>query len=203
MQTSVKFILHTMQTSVKFTLRAIQLCKLRIYHHNNYYLRFILMKDIYQYSAKDNQGNETKLSNYQGEVLLIVNTASNCGFTPQYQGLQNLYQQYQTQGFEVLAFPCNQFKQQEQGSDEDIRQFCDLHFNIKFPLFEKIEVNGENSHPLYKYLKEQAPGILGSKAIKWNFTKFLVNKKGHVIKRYAPTTKPEDISADIALELTK
>jgi len=161
------------------------------------------MKNIYQFNAKDSQGDDVELSSYQGKVLLIVNTASNCGFTPQYQGLQNLYQQHQAEGLEVLAFPCNQFKQQEQGSDEDIRQFCDLRFNIKFPLFSKIEVNGDNAHPLYNYLKEQAPGILGSKSIKWNFTKFLINREGLAVKRYAPTTKPEDIAADIAIELSK
>jgi len=129
--------------------------------------------------------------------MLITNTASACGFTPQYQGLQTLYQQYQEQGLEVLAFPCNQFKQQESGSDEEIKQFCDLHFNIKFPLFSKIDVNGDNAHPLFTYLKEQAPGLLGSKGIKWNFTKFLINREGKVIKRYAPSTKPEAIEADI------
>jgi len=161
------------------------------------------MKDIYQFSAASSQDDDIQLSSYQGKVLLIVNTASNCGFTPQYQGLQNLYQQYQTQGLEVLAFPCNQFKQQEQGSNEDIRQFCDLRFNIKFPLFSKIDVNGDNAHPIYTFLKEQAPGLLGSKGIKWNFTKFLINRKGHVVRRYAPTTKPEDISADIETELAK
>lgn len=153
--------------------------------------------NIYQFSAKDTAGETIELSNYENKVLLIVNTASDCGFTPQYQGLQTLYQKHQTQGFEVLAFPCNQFKQQEKGSNEEIKQFCDLRFNIKFPLFSKIDVNGSNSHPLYTYMKDQAPGLLGSKGIKWNFTKFLVNKEGKVIRRYAPTTKPADIEADI------
>ena len=129
--------------------------------------------------------------------MLIGNTARGCGFTHQYKGLQELYQNHQAQGFEVLAFPCNQFKQQEKGSDEEIKQFCDLRFNIKFPLFSKIDVNGDNTHPLFNFLKTQAPGILGSKGIKWNFTKFLVNKEGKVIKRYAPSTKPEAIEADI------
>lgn len=153
--------------------------------------------NIYQFSAKNNIGESIELASYQGKVMLIVNTASDCGFTPQYQGLQTLYQQHQTQGLEILAFPCNQFKQQENGSDEEIKQFCDLRFNIKFPLFSKIDVNGDNAHPLFTYLKTQAPGILGSKGIKWNFTKFLINREGMVIKRYAPSTKPEAIEADI------
>jgi glutathione peroxidase len=152
---------------------------------------------IYQFSAKNNAGESLELANYQGKVMLIVNTASDCGFTPQYKGLQTLYQQHQEQGLEVLAFPCNQFKQQESGNDEEIKQFCDLRFNIKFPLFSKIDVNGDNAHPLFTYLKNNAPGILGSKGIKWNFTKFLVNREGEIVKRYAPTTKPEDIEADI------
>jgi len=153
--------------------------------------------NIYQFSAKSNVGEPVELANYQGKVLLVVNTASDCGFTPQYQGLQTIYQQHQKNGLEVLAFPCNQFKQQEKGSDEEIKQFCDLNFNISFPLFSKIDVNGDNAHPLFSYLKEQAPGILGSKGIKWNFTKFLVNRDGEVVSRYAPSTKPEDIEADI------
>lgn len=155
------------------------------------------MSDIFQFSAKDNAGDVVELSTYKDNVLLIVNTASDCGFTPQYKGLQDLYQKHQAEGFAVLAFPCNQFKQQEKGSNEEIKQFCDLRFNIKFPLFSKIDVNGDNTHPLFDYLKSQAPGILGSKNIKWNFTKFLVNKEGKVVKRYAPTTKPEAIEADI------
>jgi glutathione peroxidase len=153
--------------------------------------------NIYQFTAKSNAGESVELASYKGKVMLIVNTASDCGFTPQYQGLQTLYQEYQAQGFEVLAFPCNQFKQQESGSDEDIKQFCDLRFNIKFPLFSKIDVNGDKAHPLFTYLKEQAPGLLGSTGVKWNFTKFLTNREGEVIKRYAPSTKPEAIKADI------
>lgn len=156
-----------------------------------------MSNDIYQFSAKDNSGKTIELASYKNKVMLIVNTASDCGFTPQYKGLQELYQKHQTQGLAILAFPCNQFKQQEKGSDEEIKQFCDLHFNIKFPLFSKIDVNGENTHPLFTFLKSQAPGILGSKVIKWNFTKFLVNKQGQVIKRYAPTTNPAAIAADI------
>lgn len=156
-----------------------------------------MTNDIYQFTAKDNAGESVDLAHYKNKVMLIVNTASDCGFTPQYKGLQDLYQKHQAQGLEVLAFPCNQFKQQEKGSNEEIKQFCDLRFNIKFPLFSKVDVNGDNTHPLFTFLKSQAPGILGSKGIKWNFTKFLVNKEGKVIKRYAPTTKPEAIESDI------
>jgi len=160
-------------------------------------LGIMTMSNIYQFSAQDINNKTVELTQFNDKVMLIVNTASGCGFTPQYEGLQKLYTQLSTQGFEVLAFPCNQFKKQESGTNAEIQQFCDLRFNIKFPLFDKIEVNGDNAHPLFTYLKQQAPGILGSKSIKWNFTKFLVNRQGEVIKRYAPTTKPEDITADI------
>ncbi|PKG82214.1 glutathione peroxidase [Colwellia sp. 75C3] len=155
------------------------------------------MSNIYQFSVQNNQQETVELTQFTDKVVLIVNTASNCGFTPQYQGLQSLHDSFQAKGFEVLAFPCNQFKQQEAGSNEEIQQFCDLRFNIKFPLFNKIDVNGDNAEPLFNYLKNEAPGILGSKSIKWNFTKFLVNRQGEVVKRYAPTTKPEAITADI------
>ncbi|PKI16001.1 glutathione peroxidase [Colwellia sp. 12G3] len=155
------------------------------------------MTNIYQFSVKNIQQETIELAQFTDKVMLIVNTASNCGFTPQYQGLQSLHDSFQAKGFEVLAFPCNQFKQQEAGSNEEIQQFCDLRFNIKFQLFNKIDVNGANADPLFNYLKEEAPGILGSKSIKWNFTKFLVNRQGEVVKRYAPTTKPEAITADI------
>ncbi len=155
------------------------------------------MSNIYQFSVLNNKQEKVELTDYKEQVLLIVNTASHCGFTPQYKGLQSLHDSLKIKGFEVLAFPCNQFKQQESGSNEEIQQFCDLQFNIKFPLFDKVEVNGNNAEPLFNYLKQQAPGILGSKSIKWNFTKFLVNRQGKVVKRYAPTTKPEAIKADI------
>ncbi len=156
-----------------------------------------MTQNIYELNATNNKNEDINFSTYQDKILLIVNTASACGFTPQYKGLQALYEKLHNQGLEILAFPCNQFKKQEQGSNEEIQKFCDLQFNIKFPLFNKIEVNGDNTHELFKYLKAQAPGILGSESIKWNFTKFLVNRKGEVIKRYAPTTKPEAIEADI------
>ncbi|TYK64712.1 glutathione peroxidase [Colwellia echini] len=160
------------------------------------------MSNIYQFSVQNNKNETVELNKFSDKVLLIVNTASNCGFTPQYQGLQTLHDTFHDKGFEVLAFPCNQFKKQESGSNEEIQQFCDLRFNIKFPLFNKVDVNGTNAEPLFSYLKQQAPGILGSKSIKWNFTKFLVNRQGEVIKRYAPTTKPEDIRSDIEKLLT-
>ena len=157
-----------------------------------------MTQTIYTFGAENFKNEVIDFAKYQGKTLLIVNTASACGFTPQYAGLEALYQQYKDQGFEVLAFPCNQFGKQEKGDNTEIKQFCDLNFNISFELFSKIEVNGENTHPLYQHLKSEAPGILGSKGIKWNFTKFLVNNQGQVIKRYSPTTKPADIAADIA-----
>tara|TARA_B100000767_G_C19655393_1_gene488641 strand:+ start:389 stop:880 length:492 start_codon:yes stop_codon:yes gene_type:complete len=152
---------------------------------------------IYQFDAINNRGESVALSDFKGKVLLIVNTASACGFTPQYAGLEQLHKDHQAQGLQVLAFPCNQFGKQEKGSNDEIKGFCDLNFNISFPLMDKIEVNGDNTHPLYEYLKKSAPGILGSKNIKWNFTKFLINKQGEVVKRYAPTTKPAQLVNDI------
>jgi glutathione peroxidase len=152
---------------------------------------------IYQFSADDYRGEKVELSKYIGKVALIVNTASECGFTSQYKGLQALHDKYKDQGLEVLAFPCNQFKKQEKGSNTEIKQFCDLHFNIKFDLFSKIDVNGPNALPLFNFLKEQAPGILGSQSIKWNFTKFLVNKEGEVVKRFGSITKPHQLENDI------
>jgi len=152
---------------------------------------------IYKFSAENYKGETVSLADYKDKVVLIVNTASNCGFTPQYKGLQELYAKYQDKGFEVLAFPCNQFKQQEKGSNEEIKSFCDLHFNISFPLFGKIDVNGDNAHPLYKYIKSEAPGLLGSEKVKWNFTKFLVNRQGEVVKRFSSFTKPTALTRDI------
>lgn len=152
---------------------------------------------LYQFDATLNNGENINFEAYQGKVLLIVNTASKCGFTPQYEGLQSIYNEYKEQGFEVLGFPCDQFGHQEPGSDTEIQEFCSLNFNVNFPLFKKIEVNGANTAPIYQYLKEAAPGVMGSKSIKWNFTKFLVNKQGKVIKRYASTTKPADMINDI------
>ena len=142
-------------------------------------------------------GEMQNLSEYAGSVVLIVNTASKCGFTPQYEGLESIYQDYKDKGLVILGFPCNQFGKQEQGADSEIGAFCQKNYGVSFPMFSKIEVNGPNAAPLYNELKQAAPGVMGTKGIKWNFTKFLVNKQGEVVKRYAPTTKPEDIKADI------
>jgi glutathione peroxidase len=157
---------------------------------------------IYDLSATLNNGKEKKLSAYKGNVLLIVNTASKCGFTPQYEGLQQLYGKYHDQGFEILAFPCDQFGHQEPGSDTEIKSFCDINYGVEFPLFSKIDVNGDNTHPLYKFLKSEKGGLIGD-SIKWNFTKFLVDKLGNVVERYAPTTPPERIGPDVEKLLAK
>lgn len=152
---------------------------------------------IYQHTVTSNTGDAIPLEHYAGKTLLIVNTASKCGFTPQYKGLESLYKKYKDRGFEVLGFPCDQFGHQEPGSDDEIAQFCEMNFGVSFSLFKKVDVNGADEDPLFTELKNRAPGLLGSKRIKWNFTKFLVNDKGDVIKRYAPTMKPEDIEKDI------
>ena len=155
------------------------------------------MTTVLDFSAVRANGEDTALSKFSGKVLLIVNTASKCGFTPQYKGLESLQKSYGERGFSVLAFPCNQFGGQEPGNEAEIQSFCDLNYKTSFPLFSKIEVNGAASHPLFIHLKEQTPGVLGSKRIKWNFTKFLVNQQGEVVRRYAPSTKPEAIAGDI------
>ena len=153
---------------------------------------------LYEHPITLNNGEQTTLEQYKGKVLLIVNTASKCGFTPQYEGLETLYKKYHDNGFEILGFPCDQFGHQEPGSDKDIAQFCSLNFGVSFPLFKKINVNGPDANPLFEELKNEVPGLLGTKRIKWNFTKFLVNAQGKVLKRYAPTVKPEAIEKDIA-----
>jgi glutathione peroxidase len=155
------------------------------------------MTTVFDFTAQDIAGKDIDLSAYRGKVLLIVNTASKCGFTPQYKGLQALFEKYRERGLEVLGFPCNQFGHQEPGDEAAISEFCELNFGVDFPLFGKIDVNGDNAHPLYRHLKEEAPGLLGSKAVKWNFTKFLVNRDGKVVKRYAPTDKPESLAKDV------
>jgi glutathione peroxidase len=155
------------------------------------------MTTVFDFTAQDIAGKDVDLSQYSGKVLLIVNTASKCGFTPQYKGLQSVFEKYRERGFEVLGFPCNQFGHQEPGDEAQISEFCELNFGVDFPLFGKIDVNGDDAHPLYRHLKEEAPGLLGSKAVKWNFTKFLVNRDGQVVKRYAPTDKPEALAKDI------
>jgi|TARA_Y100001001_G_scaffold111887_1_gene109467 glutathione peroxidase len=153
---------------------------------------------LYEHAITLNNGEQTTLEQYKDKVLLIVNTASKCGFTPQYEGLESLYNKYNDKGFEILGFPCDQFGHQEPGSDEDIAQFCSLNFGVSFPLLKKTNVNGPDANPLFEELKNEAPGLLGTKRIKWNFTKFLVNAQGKVLKRYAPTVKPEAIEKDIA-----
>jgi glutathione peroxidase len=160
-------------------------------------------KNIYDFKVKDIDGKEVSLSDYEGKVILIVNTASKCGFTPQYEGLQEIYTAHKDKGFVVLGFPCNQFRGQEPGSESDIKNFCTENYGVDFPMFSKIDVNGDNADPLYVYLKEAATGFLGTENIKWNFTKFLINKKGEVIDRYAPVTKPKSIEEDILAELAK
>ena len=155
------------------------------------------MKTIYDFIIKDIHNKTILLSIYKDRVLLIVNTASKCGFTPQYEELEELYQKYKDDGLVILGFPSNQFLSQEPLSDDEISKFCTLNYEVSFPMFAKIEVNGDDTEPLYKYLKSQAKGILGSEAIKWNFTKFLIDKNGNVIKRYAPVTSPKDIEKDI------
>jgi glutathione peroxidase len=142
-------------------------------------------------------GASQKVADYAGKVLLIVNVASKCGFTPQYAGLEGLQKRFSGQGFEVLGFPCDQFGHQEPGDEAEIKQFCTLNYGVSFPMFAKIEVNGADAHPLYRYLKKAAPGLLGTEAIKWNFTKFLIGRDGKVLKRYAPNDKPGDIAADV------
>ena len=152
---------------------------------------------VYQFNANTLSGEEVSLDTYKGKVLLIVNTASKCGLTPQYEGLEALYKELNSDGLEILGFPCNQFGKQEPGDSTEIASFCLKNYGVSFPMFEKIDVNGDDAHPLYKYLKGEAKGLLGSEAIKWNFTKFLINKEGEVVERYAPTTPPEKIKADI------
>jgi glutathione peroxidase len=154
------------------------------------------MTTLQDFSARSIDGRDIDLSEFQGQVVLVVNTASQCGFTPQYQGLQALHDRYSAQGFTVLGFPCDQFGHQEPGDDAEIAGFCERNFGVTFPLFSKIEVNGDGAHPLYQWLRSEKGGLLGSK-IKWNFTKYLLGKDGKVIGRYSPTTKPEKIASDI------
>jgi len=155
------------------------------------------MTDITTIPLKAADGSTTDLASHKGEVMLIVNVASKCGFTPQYEGLEALQKQYRGKGFTVLGFPCNQFGAQEPGDAEEIANFCKLTYDVDFPIFAKVDVNGDDAAPIYQYLKGEAPGLLGSKAIKWNFTKFLVDRAGKVVKRYAPQTKPEELRQDI------
>jgi glutathione peroxidase len=153
--------------------------------------------NVFDFQANALDGKPVDLAQYRGKVLLIVNTASKCGFTPQYQGLETVYRELHGRGLEVLGFPCNQFGSQEPGSEEEIGAFCEKNYGVSFPMFAKVDVNGDAAHPLWKHLKGEAPGVLGTEGIKWNFTKFLIGKDGKVAKRYAPTTKPEEIAGDI------
>ena len=152
---------------------------------------------VYDYSAKTLDGQDVSLADYRGQVLLIVNTASKCGFTPQYEGLEALYKTYKDRGFTVLAFPCNQFGAQEPGNAEEIASFCSLTYDVTFPVMSKIDVNGADAHPLYRFLKKEQKGLLGTEAIKWNFTKFLIGRDGEVVERFAPTVKPEDLKVAV------
>jgi glutathione peroxidase len=154
-------------------------------------------QNIYQFECDNIKGEKVQMSEYKDKVLLIVNTASKCGFTPQYEGLEKLQKDYAEKGFSVIGFPCNQFGKQEPGDSEAIMSFCDLTYQTSFPLFKKIEVNGDNSAPIYQFMKSQAPGILSSQGIKWNFTKFLINRNGEVVKRFAPKDKPENLTSQI------
>ena len=156
------------------------------------------MTDLYAIPVTAADGSQTDLSSHRGNVLLIVNTASKCGFTPQYEGLETLHEDYGPKGLSVIAFPCNQFGSQEPGDAEEIANFCKLTYDVDFPVMGKIDVNGTDAAPLFEHLKAEAPGLMGSKAIKWNFTKFLVDRDGKVVKRYAPQAKPEDLASDIA-----
>ena len=155
------------------------------------------MSELYNISVKDIDMNSVDLRTYEGKTLLIVNVASKCGFTPQYKDLQNLYEKYQDQGLEVLGFPCNQFGAQEPGTNEEVKSFCDLKYNVSFRMFDKIDVNGSNASPLFKYLKHESPGIMGTEAVKWNFTKFLVNSDGKVVKRFAPKDGESEIESEL------
>ena len=160
------------------------------------------MNTIYDFEVRTGTGETTTLAPYKGKVMLIVNVASKCGFTSQYDGLEELYRKYRERGLVILGFPCNQFKNQEPGTDQEIQDFCRLNYGVSFPVFAKIEVNGDNAHPLYTHIKKECPGVLGSESIKWNFTKFLVDSTGKVAGRFAPTTKPSEIEADIVKLLT-
>ncbi len=155
------------------------------------------MTTVADFTVKTNRGEDLDLKDKLGKVLLVVNTASKCGFTPQYDGLEKLFEQYKDRGFEVLGFPCNQFGAQEPGNADEIAEFCKLNFGVTFPLMEKVDVNGDQASPLFDWMKGEAPGLMGSKSIKWNFTKFLIDRQGNVVKRYAPQDKPERIAKDI------
>lgn len=160
------------------------------------------MSEFYQFEAESLQGEKVSMADYKGKTVVVVNTASKCGLTPQYEGLEKVYQQYREQGLEILGFPCNQFAGQEPGDSEQISEFCQINYGVSFPMFAKVEVNGGGAHPIFKYLKKALPGTL-TNAIKWNFTKFLIDAEGKPIKRFAPTTEPESMEADIKAALSR
>lgn len=159
------------------------------------------MSDFYSFTATDIAGQERSMADFKDKVVVVVNTASRCGFTPQYKGLEALYQEYKDQGLVILGFPCNQFGKQEPGDEAEIAQFCELSYGVTFPLFAKVDVNGKNAHPLFEFLKQNAPGLLGSEGIKWNFTKFVVGRNGQLAKRFAPKDKPEALRDIIVAQL--
>ena len=156
-----------------------------------------MKESFYDFKANDINGKEVSMSSFEGKVVLIVNVASGCGFTPQYEGLQKLYDLHKEEGLEILAFPCNQFGEQEKGNGEEIKNFCEKNYSITFPIFEKVEVNGNDAHPIFKFIKEQKKGFMGTESIKWNFSKFLLSKNGEVIKRYGSLDVPENLETDI------
>jgi glutathione peroxidase len=162
-----------------------------------------MQQTLKDFKVKAADGGETDLNQYQGKVVVVVNVASKCGFTPQYEGLEKLYKDFKAQGLVILGFPCNQFGAQEPGSDQEIQQFCSLNYGVSFPVFGKVDVNGDNAAPIYKWLKEEGRGMLGTQAIKWNFTKFLIGKDGKVIKRFAPTAKPAAMAEEIREQLIR
>lgn len=159
------------------------------------------MSSVYDFETTTINGTAGTLADYRGKVLLIVNTASKCGLTPQFEGLEALYQTYRDRGLEILGFPCNQFREQDPGSNSEILEFCQMNYGVSFPMHQKIEVNGSNTHPLFKHLKQEAPGLLGSKSIKWNFTKFLIGRDGGVVRRFSPATKPKQLAQAIEAAL--
>jgi len=162
-----------------------------------------MKKSFFDFNVKDSQTADYSLAQHKGKVVLVVNVASKCGFTPQYKGLEGVYQQFKNENFIILGFPCNQFGAQEPGSNSEIQSFCELNYGVTFPVLGKVDVNGDNADPVFQHLKNEAPGILGTKMIKWNFTKFLINKNGEVINRYAPNTEPTEIVADIKKALAE
>jgi glutathione peroxidase len=189
---SGKFLQINLKTKRLHLIYAMVIANFAQFKHHT-----INVMSIYEFDATNINGKEVSLSDFEGKVILVVNTASKCGFTPQFEGLELLHQELEEDGLVILGFPCNQFGNQDPGGDGQIEEFCQLNYGVSFPMFSKIEVNGKGTHPLYKYLKKEATGLLGSQTIKWNFTKFLINREGQVVGRYGSADKPKDIKADI------